>query len=52
LRIVHQILHAVVCLARQTVGADKVHLPFNLVQRPVPFAGVEEVDAQTGNDLA
>ena len=21
-------------------------------QRPVPFAGVEEVDAQTGNDLA
>ena len=52
MRIVHQILHAVVCLARQTVGADKVHLPFNLVQRPVPFAGVEEVDAQTGNDLA
>ncbi len=32
--------------------ADKVHLPFDLVQRPVPFAGVEEVNAQTGNDLA
>ena len=39
-------------LACQTLCTDKVHLPLNLVQRPVPLTGVEEVDAQTGDDLA
>ena len=51
LRIVHKVLHAVVAFARQAVCTGEVYLPFHLVHSPVAFAGVEEVDAQSGNNL-
>ena len=52
LGVVHQVLHAVVCLSGQAVGAAEVELAFYLVQRPVALGGVEEVDAQAGDDVA
>ena len=33
-------------------GADKIHLPFDFVQRPVSFTGMQEVNAQTRYHLA
>ena len=51
LRIVHKVLHAVVSFARQAVCTGEVYLPFHLVHSPVAFAGGEEVDAQSGNNL-
>lgn len=50
--VVHQVLHTIVSLAGQFMGTGKVHLAFHLVQCPVAFAGIEEVDAQSGDDLA
>ena len=38
--------------AGQVVVAYEVDLPLNLVELPVAFAGVEEVDTQAGNHVA
>ena len=51
LRIVHEVLHTVVTFACQTMCTGEVYLPLYFVYRPVAFIGVEEVDAQSGNNL-
>jgi hypothetical protein len=52
LGVVHQILYPVVRFACQPVGADEVHLAFHLFGGPVTFVGVEEVDTESGDDVA
>ena len=50
--IVRHKLHPIVGFAGQVVVAYEVDLPLNLVELPVAFAGVEEVDTQAGNHVA
>ena len=37
--------------ASHAFGSDEVDLAFNLFHVPIAFAGMEEVYAQTGNDM-
>lgn len=50
--VVHQIFHTIMGLTCQFVGTDEVHLTLHFIQCPVSFTGIEEIDTQSGNDLA
>ena len=51
LRIVHEVLRAIVPFACQAMCTGEVYLPFHFIHCPVAFAGIEEIDAQSGNNL-
>ena len=51
LRIVHEVLRAIVPFACQAMCTGEVYLPFHFIHCPVAFTGIEEIDAQSGNNL-